>query len=66
MGANVNVGAGTITCNYDGVNNILLKSPITLFYWLQNTSTGCHQSKVAEGATIAAVQPLPSMLARNS
>ena len=34
IGKNSNIGAGTITCNYDGVKNPKLKYQI-MFYWFQ-------------------------------
>ena len=52
MGANVNVGAGTITCNYDGVNKHLTQIADNVFIG-SNTSL-VAPIKVEEGATIAA------------
>jgi bifunctional UDP-N-acetylglucosamine pyrophosphorylase / glucosamine-1-phosphate N-acetyltransferase len=52
MGANVNVGAGTITCNYDGVNKHLTQVADNVFIG-SNTSL-VAPVQVAEGATIAA------------
>ncbi|BFM49670.1 bifunctional UDP-N-acetylglucosamine diphosphorylase/glucosamine-1-phosphate N-acetyltransferase GlmU [Marinomonas sp. THO17] len=52
MGANVNVGAGTITCNYDGVNKHLTQVADNVFIG-SNTSL-VAPVEVAEGATIAA------------
>jgi len=52
MGANVNVGAGTITCNYDGVNKHLTQVADNVFIG-SNTSL-VAPIKVEEGATIAA------------
>jgi bifunctional UDP-N-acetylglucosamine pyrophosphorylase/glucosamine-1-phosphate N-acetyltransferase len=52
MGANVNVGAGTITCNYDGVNKYLTQVADNVFIG-SNTSL-VAPVQVAEGATIAA------------
>ena len=52
MGANVNVGAGTITCNYDGVNKHLTQVADNVFIG-SNTSL-VAPVKVEEGATIAA------------
>lgn len=52
MGANVNVGAGTITCNYDGVNKYLTQVADNVFIG-SNTSL-VAPVKVEEGATIAA------------
>lgn len=52
MGAHVNVGAGTITCNYDGVNKHLTQVADNVFIG-SNTSL-VAPVQVAEGATIAA------------
>ncbi len=52
MGAHVNVGAGTITCNYDGVNKYLTQVADNVFIG-SNTSL-VAPVQVAEGATIAA------------
>ncbi|MBD5771089.1 bifunctional UDP-N-acetylglucosamine diphosphorylase/glucosamine-1-phosphate N-acetyltransferase GlmU [Marinomonas colpomeniae] len=52
MGANVNVGAGTVTCNYDGVNKHLTQVADNVFIG-SNTSL-VAPIKVEEGATIAA------------
>ena len=52
MGANVNVGAGTITCNYDGVNKHLTQVADNVFIG-SNTSL-VAPVEVSEGATIAA------------
>jgi len=52
MGANVNVGAGTITCNYDGVNKHLTQVADNVF--IGSNSALVAPVQVAEGATIAA------------
>ena len=52
MGANVNVGAGTITCNYDGVNKHLTQVADNVF--IGSNSSLVAPISVAEGATIAA------------
>jgi bifunctional UDP-N-acetylglucosamine pyrophosphorylase/glucosamine-1-phosphate N-acetyltransferase len=52
MGANVNVGAGTITCNYDGVNKHLTQVADNVF--IGSNSSLVAPVSVAEGATIAA------------
>ncbi|QUX94478.1 UDP-N-acetylglucosamine diphosphorylase/glucosamine-1-phosphate N-acetyltransferase [Marinomonas sp. CT5] len=52
MGANVNVGAGTITCNYDGVNKHLTQVADNVF--IGSNSSLVAPVQVAEGATIAA------------
>lgn len=52
MGANVNVGAGTITCNYDGVNKHLTQVADNVFIG-SNTSL-VAPIKVKKGAMIAA------------
>jgi bifunctional UDP-N-acetylglucosamine pyrophosphorylase/glucosamine-1-phosphate N-acetyltransferase len=35
LGKNVNVGAGTITCNYDGKNKYVTQIGDNAFYWIQ-------------------------------
>ncbi|NVK73360.1 MAG: bifunctional UDP-N-acetylglucosamine diphosphorylase/glucosamine-1-phosphate N-acetyltransferase GlmU [Oceanospirillaceae bacterium] len=52
MGANVNVGAGTITCNYDGVNKHLTQVADNVF--IGSNSSLVAPVQLAEGATIAA------------
>jgi len=52
MGANVNVGAGTITCNYDGVNKHLAQVADDVF--IGSNSSLVAPVSVAQGATIAA------------
>lgn len=52
MGANVNVGAGTVTCNYDGVNKHLTQVADNVF--IGSNSSLVAPISVAEGATIAA------------
>ncbi|TBR41242.1 UDP-N-acetylglucosamine diphosphorylase/glucosamine-1-phosphate N-acetyltransferase [Marinomonas agarivorans] len=52
MGANVNVGAGTITCNYDGVNKF--KTEIGDDVFVGSNSSLVAPAKIGSGATIAA------------
>jgi bifunctional UDP-N-acetylglucosamine pyrophosphorylase/glucosamine-1-phosphate N-acetyltransferase len=52
MGANVNIGAGTITCNYDGVNKF--ETLIGDNAFIGSDSQLVAPVKIAEGATIGA------------
>ncbi len=52
MGAGVNVGAGTITCNYDGVNKFPTKVADNVF--IGSNSSLVAPLEIGEGATIAA------------
>lgn len=52
MGAGVNVGAGTITCNYDGVNKS--KTEIADEVFVGSNSSLVAPVQIAKGATIAA------------
>ncbi|GAB3478947.1 bifunctional UDP-N-acetylglucosamine diphosphorylase/glucosamine-1-phosphate N-acetyltransferase GlmU [Marinomonas epiphytica] len=52
MGANVNVGAGTITCNYDGVNKHLTQVGDDVF--IGSNSALVAPVAIAQGATVAA------------
>ncbi|TYL46846.1 bifunctional UDP-N-acetylglucosamine diphosphorylase/glucosamine-1-phosphate N-acetyltransferase GlmU [Marinomonas sp. IMCC 4694] len=63
MGANVNVGAGTITCNYDGVNKFKTQIGDNVFVG-SNTSL-VAPVQVAEGATIAAGSTITKSVSEN-
>lgn len=52
MGSNVNVGAGTITCNYDGVNKHITEIGDNVF--IGSTSQLIAPVKVEDNATIGA------------
>lgn len=52
MGAGVNVGAGTITCNYDGVNKHLTQVADNVF--IGSNSSLVAPVEIGKGATIAA------------
>ena len=52
IGANVNIGAGTITCNYDGVNKH--KTRIHDHVFVGSNSALVAPVEIGEGATIAA------------
>lgn len=52
MGSNVNVGAGTITCNYDGINKF--KTEIGNDVFVGSNSSIVAPAIVGDGATIAA------------
>jgi bifunctional UDP-N-acetylglucosamine pyrophosphorylase/glucosamine-1-phosphate N-acetyltransferase len=52
IGANVNIGAGTITCNYDGVNKH--KTEIADNVFVGSNSSLVAPVKIGEGATIGA------------
>ena len=52
IGANVNIGAGTITCNYDGVNKHLTEIADNVF--VGSNSSLVAPLKIGEGATIGA------------
>lgn len=52
MGANVNIGAGTITCNYDGVNKF--KTIIGDDVFVGSDSQLVAPVKIADGSTIGA------------
>jgi len=52
MGANVNVGAGTITCNYDGVNKSLTEIGDNVF--IGSDTQLIAPVKIGNGATIGA------------
>ena len=47
VGENVNVGAGTITCNYDGKHKFKTTIEVRGFYWQQHRfgGTGCHRCR---------------------
>ncbi|RBP83300.1 UDP-N-acetylglucosamine diphosphorylase/glucosamine-1-phosphate N-acetyltransferase [Marinomonas rhizomae] len=63
MGANVNVGAGTITCNYDGVNKHRTQVADNVFIG-SNTSL-VAPVQVADGATIAAGSTITKQVGEN-
>ncbi len=52
IGANVNIGAGTITCNYDGVNKFKTKIEDNVF--VGSNSSLVAPVTVAKGATVGA------------
>ena len=52
MGANVNIGAGTITCNYDGVNKH--RTEIGDGVFVGSNSTLVAPLQIAEGGFVAA------------
>ena len=52
LGNNVNIGAGTITCNYDGVNKF--KTEISDGVFVGSNSSLVAPVKIAENATIGA------------
>lgn len=52
IGANVNIGAGTITCNYDGVNKF--RTTIEDNVFVGSNSSLVAPVTVAEGATVGA------------
>ncbi len=52
MGANVNIGAGTITCNYDGVNKFLTEIEDDVF--VGSATQLVAPVKLKKGATIGA------------
>jgi len=52
IGAGVNIGAGTITCNYDGVNKHLTEIADNVF--VGSNSSLVAPVKIGEGATIGA------------
>ncbi|MBJ7537817.1 bifunctional UDP-N-acetylglucosamine diphosphorylase/glucosamine-1-phosphate N-acetyltransferase GlmU [Marinomonas transparens] len=63
MGANVNVGAGTITCNYDGVNKHLTQVADNVF--IGSNSSLVAPVSIAEGATIAAGSTITKAVGEN-
>ena len=52
MGANVNIGAGTITCNYDGVNKF--KTTIGDDVFVGSDSQLVAPVEISDGSTIGA------------
>ncbi len=52
IGKDVNVGAGTITCNYDGVNKF--KTEIGDNAFIGSNSSLVAPAKIGAGATVAA------------
>ncbi|MBV1876413.1 MAG: bifunctional UDP-N-acetylglucosamine diphosphorylase/glucosamine-1-phosphate N-acetyltransferase GlmU [Pseudomonadales bacterium] len=52
IGERVNIGAGTITCNYDGVNKFITEIADNVF--VGSNSSLVAPVKIAEGSTIAA------------
>ena len=63
MGAGVNVGAGTITCNYDGVNKYLTQVADNVF--IGSNSALVAPVTIAAGATIAAGSTITKNIAEN-
>ena len=59
MGENVNVGAGTITCNYDGYDKSQTK--LATMYLLVQIRRLWHQWNWAMVQSLVRVQPLPKM-----
>ncbi len=57
MGAGVNVGAGTITCNYDGVNKH--KTELGDGVFIGSNSTLVAPIQIAASGFVAAVLPSP-------
>lgn len=64
IGAGVNIGAGTITCNYDGVNKFVTEIADKVFVG-SNTSL-VAPVKVGEGSTIAAGSTITKEVAEKS
>ncbi|MBR7887662.1 bifunctional UDP-N-acetylglucosamine diphosphorylase/glucosamine-1-phosphate N-acetyltransferase GlmU [Marinomonas sp. A79] len=63
MGANVNVGAGTITCNYDGVNKYITQIDDNVF--VGSNSSLVAPVHVSQGATIAAGSTITKQVGEN-
>ncbi|MEL0635638.1 bifunctional UDP-N-acetylglucosamine diphosphorylase/glucosamine-1-phosphate N-acetyltransferase GlmU [Marinomonas sp. TI.3.20] len=63
MGAGVNIGAGTITCNYDGVNKYLTQVADNVF--IGSNSALVAPVSIAAGATIAAGSTITKNVASN-
>jgi len=63
MGAGVNVGAGTITCNYDGVNKYLTQVADNVF--IGSNSALVAPVSIAAGATVAAGSTITKNVASN-
>ena len=64
IGKKVNVGAGTITCNYDGVNKH--KTIIGDSVFIGSDTQLIAPVTIGEGATIAQAQPLQKTYLRVS
>lgn len=62
IGANVNIGAGTITCNYDGVNKHLTEIADNVF--VGSNSSLVAPVSIGEGATIGAGSTITHVVER--